>query len=338
MKKVHRIAALGIGVGLLLGLSACASTERAEGVKTLKMALEIAPNALTTQMAQKAADRIYEETDGMVVVEVYPSGQLGSQRDFIESLMLGTVEIGYVSASSVENFEPEFVLYDIPFTVFGPEHALTLWESDLSHEVQQRFLEEQGIRTLGMIDAGPRNIYTTEEIRTAKDFSKLTMRVADVAGLINLFDALDANPTVTAFNEIYTAMQTGVVNGFEIGLESVLSNNLQEVVDYCIETCHTYTIDCILMSERAYQRLTPEEQEIVTRAFEDACTEQRETFNRNLADYKKELAAADVETITFSDEEMEHLIEQAHPAILKSISGLFDESVVDEIRAMAPSA
>ena len=199
------------------------------------------------------------------------------------------------------------------------------------------FLDEQGIRTLGMIDAGPRNIYTTEEVRTADDFSKLTMRVADVAGLINLFDALNANPTVTAFNEIYTAMQTGVVNGFEIGLESVLSNNLQEVVNYCIETCHTYTIDCILMSERAYQRLTPEEQEIVTRAFEEACEEQRNTFNGNLAGYKEELADAGVETISFSDEEMEQLIEQAHPAILKSIEGLFDESVVEEIRAMDPN-
>lgn len=337
MRMLRQIALVGAGVLLLSGLTACKNVEASDNVKTLKMALEIAPNALTTQMAQKAADQIYEETNGSVVVEVYPSGQLGSQRDFIESMMLGTIEIGYVSASSVENFEPEFVLYDIPFTVFGPEHAMALWESDLSQEVQQRFLDEQGIRTLGMIDAGPRNIYTTEEVRTADDFSKLTMRVADVAGLINLFDALNANPTVTAFNEIYTAVQTGVVNGFEIGLESVLSNNLQEVVNYCIETCHTYTIDCILMSERAYQRLTPEEQEIVTCAFEEACEEQRNTFNGNLAGYKEELADAGVETISFSDEEMEQLIEQAHPAILKSIEGLFDESVVEEIRAMDPN-
>lgn len=248
--------------------------------------------------------------------------------------MLGTIEIGYVSASSVENFEPEFVLYDIPFTVFGPEHAEVLWDSEISQQVQQKFLEEQGIRTLGMIDCGPRNIYTTVEVRSAADFSKLTMRTADVAGLINLFNALDANPTVTAFNEIYTAMQTGVVNGFEIGLESVLSNNLQEVVDYCVETCHTYTIDCFLMSERAYQRLTPEEQEIVTRAFEEASTEQRKAFNENLAGYKERLASAGVETIQFSDEEMSKVIEMAQPAIEKSISGIFNTAIVEEIRAM----
>ncbi|WP_158579305.1 TRAP transporter substrate-binding protein [Pseudoflavonifractor sp. AF19-9AC] len=334
LKFVRSAAAAALSLVLVLGLSACADIDGNGDAKVLKMALEIAPNALTTQMAQQAADQIKEETNGSVVVEIYPSGQLGSQRDFIESMILGTIEIGYVSASSVENFEPEFVLYDIPFTVFGPEHAETLWNSDISLEVQQRFLEEQGIRTLGMIDCGPRNIYTTEEVHSSGDFSKLTMRVADVAGLINLFDALGANPTVTSFNEIYTAMQTGVVNGFEIGLESVLSNNLQEVVDYCVETCHTYTIDCFLMSEKAYQRLTPEEQEIVTRAFAQASADQRRMFNENLVGYKEELAAAGVETIQLSDEEMDKLNEMAQPAIEKSISGIFDPSIVDEIRAM----
>ena len=125
-----------------------------------------------------------------------------------------------------------------------------------------------------------------------------------------------------------------MVNGFEIGLESVLSNNLQEVVDYCVETCHTYTIDCFLMSERAYQRLTPEEQEIVTRAFEEASTEQRKAFNENLAGYKERLASAGVETIQFSDEEISKVIEMAQPAIEKSISGIFNTAIVEEIRAM----
>lgn len=334
MRIFRRTAVIVTSLLLTLGLTACGNAATNSNTKVLKLALEIAPNALTTEMAQKAADQIKEETNGSVTVEIYPSGQLGSQRDFIESMMLGTIEIGYVSASSVENFEPEFVLYDIPFTVFGPEHAEVLWDSEISQQVQQKFLEEQGIRTLGMIDCGPRNIYTTAEVRSAADFSKLTMRTADVAGLINLFNALDANPTVTAFNEIYTAMQTGVVNGFEIGLESVLSNNLQEVVDYCVETCHTYTIDCFLMSERAYQRLTPEEQEIVTRAFEEASTEQRKAFNENLAGYKERLASAGVETIQFSDEEMSKVIEMAQPAIEKSISGIFNTAIVEEIRAM----
>ncbi|GAA6395209.1 TRAP transporter substrate-binding protein [Clostridiales bacterium] len=334
MRIFRRTAVIVTSLLLTLGLTACGNAATNSNTKVLKLALEIAPNALTTEMAQKAADQIKEETNGSVTVEIYPSGQLGSQRDFIESMMLGTIEIGYVSASSVENFEPEFVLYDIPFTVFGPEHAEVLWDSEISQQVQQKFLEEQGIRTLGMIDCGPRNIYTTVEVRSAADFSKLTMRTADVAGLINLFNALDANPTVTAFNEIYTAMQTGVVNGFEIGLESVLSNNLQEVVDYCVETCHTYTIDCFLMSERAYQRLTPEEQEIVTRAFEEASTEQRKAFNENLAGYKERLASAGVETIQFSDEEISKVIEMAQPAIEKSISGIFNTAIVEEIRAM----
>lgn len=319
---------------LAASLTACSSSSASSDVKVLKMALEIAPTALTTEMAQQAADRIAEETNGSVIVEIYPSGQLGAQRDFIESMMLGTIEIGYVSASSMENFEPEFVLYDIPFTVFGPEHAEALWESGISKEVQQNFLEEQGIRTLGMIDCGPRNIYTTVELRQASDMSKLTMRVADVAGLINLFNALNANPTVTALTETYTAMQTGVVNGFEVGLETVLSYNLNEVVDYCVETSHTYTIDCILMSEKAFQRLTSEEQEIVLRAFEDACAEQRRLFNENLEGYKERLLDSGVEVIQLSDEEMAKVYEQAQPAIEKSVSGIFDLSIVEEIRAM----
>lgn len=182
MRIFRRTAVIVTSLLLTLGLTACGNAATNSNTKVLKLALEIAPNALTTEMAQKAADQIKEETNGSVTVEIYPSGQLGSQRDFIESMMLGTIEIGYVSASSVENFEPEFVLYDIPFTVFGPEHAEVLWDSEISQQVQQKFLEEQGIRTLGMIDCGPRNIYTTAEVRSAADFSKLTMRTADVAG------------------------------------------------------------------------------------------------------------------------------------------------------------
>lgn len=108
-RSFRRIAAAGLSLLLTLSLTACGTTGEND-TKILKLALEIAPNALTTEMAQKAADRIKDETNGSVVVEIYPSGQLGSQRDFVESMMLGTIEMGYVSASSVENFEPEFVL------------------------------------------------------------------------------------------------------------------------------------------------------------------------------------------------------------------------------------
>ena len=139
MRIFRRTAVIVTSLLLTLGLTACGNAATNSNTKVLKLALEIAPNALTTEMAQKAADQIKEETNGSVTVEIYPSGQLGSQRDFIESMMLGTIEIGYVSASSVENFEPEFVLYDIPFTVFGPEHAEVLWDSEISQQVQKSF-------------------------------------------------------------------------------------------------------------------------------------------------------------------------------------------------------
>lgn len=102
MRIFRRTAVIVTSLLLTLGLTACGNAATNSNTKVLKLALEIAPNALTTEMAQKAADQIKEETNGSVTVEIYPSGQLGSQRDFIESMMLGTIEIGYVSASSVE--------------------------------------------------------------------------------------------------------------------------------------------------------------------------------------------------------------------------------------------
>ena len=225
----------------LAGLTGCAGRENK--TKILRFGLEVAPDNGSAKIAEEIADDVYKRTNGSVKIEVYPSGQLGTQRDYIESAMLGIIDIGYTSLAGLENFEPGFVLYDIPFTISSSQQAQKLWDSKYSKDIQKKLLDEKGIRMLCWLDMGPRNVYTTKEIRTAEDFSKLTMRLADVKGLIDLFDALDASPQVLAFSDIYTGMQTGVVNGFEIGLESTLSNNLQEVAKYCIETSHSYTLD-----------------------------------------------------------------------------------------------
>lgn len=317
----------------LMGLTGCAGKEKKTTI--LRFGLEVAPDNGSAKIAEEIADDIYKRTNGSVKIEVYPSGQLGTQRDYIESAMLGIIDIGYTSLAGLENFEPKFVLYDIPFTIFSSEQAQKLWNSQQSQDVQKKLLEEKGIRMLCWLDMGPRNVYTTKEIRTAEDFTKLTMRLADVKGLIDLFDALNASPQVLAFSDIYTGMQTGVVNGFEIGLESTLSNNLQEVAKYCIETSHSYTLDGFFMSEKSFQKLTNEEQKIVLDAFEKGGQKQIEIFQNNLPKFKRQLAEAGVETITLPEEEMKKLFDKAEPAIKKSIHGIYDESIVEEIRNMA---
>lgn len=317
----------------LAGLTGCAGRENK--TKILRFGLEVAPDNGSAKIAEEIADDVYKRTNGSVKIEVYPSGQLGTQRDYIESAMLGIIDIGYTSLAGLENFEPGFVLYDIPFTISSSQQAQKLWDSKYSKDIQKKLLDEKGIRMLCWLDMGPRNVYTTKEIRTAEDFSKLTMRLADVKGLIDLFDALDASPQVLAFSDIYTGMQTGVVNGFEIGLESTLINNLQEVAKYCIETSHSYTLDGFFMSEKSFQQLTDEEQEIVLDAFDKGGQKQIETFQNNLPKFKQQLANAGVETITLSSEEMNKLFEKAEPAIKKSIDGIYDEFIVEEIRNMA---
>ena len=317
----------------LAGLTGCAGRENK--TKILRFGLEVAPDNGSAKIAEEIADDVCKRRNGSVKIEVYPSGQLGTQRDYIESAMLGIIDIGYTSLAGLENFEPGFVLYDIPFTISSSQQAQKLWDSKYSKDIQKKLLDEKGIRMLCWLDMGPRNVYTTKEIRTAEDFSKLTMRLADVKGLIDLFDALDASPQVLAFSDIYTGMQTGVVNGFEIGLESTLSNNLQEVAKYCIETSHSYTLDGFFMSEKSFQQLTDEEQEIVLDAFDKGGQKQIETFQNNLPKFKQQLANAGVETITLSSEEMNKLFEKAEPAIKKSIDGIYDEFIVEEIRNMA---
>ncbi len=317
----------------LAGLTGCAGRENK--TKILRFGLEVAPDNGSAKIAEEIADDVYKRTNGSVKIEVYPSGQLGTQRDYIESAILGIIDIGYTSLAGLENFEPGFVLYDIPFTISSSQQAQKLWDSKYSKDIQKKLLDEKGIRMLCWLDMGPRNVYTTKEIRTAEDFSKLTMRLADVKGLIDLFDALDASPQVLAFSDIYTGMQTGVVNGFEIGLESTLSNNLQEVAKYCIETSHSYTLDGFFMSEKSFQQLTDEEQEIVLDAFDKGGQKQIETFQNSLPKFKQQLANAGVETITLSSEEMNKLFEKAEPAIKKSIDGIYDEFIVEEIRNMA---
>lgn len=333
--KLRRIISLALTLALVLALTGCGSGEKKTTV--LRFGLEVAPDTVTCKAAERIAAEVYERTNGSVTIEVYPSGQLGTQRDYIESAMLGIIDIGYTSIAGLESFEPEFILYDIPFTVFSSEHAQALWDSEQSQAVQQELLEEKGLRTMCWLDMGPRNVYTTQEVRTAADFSKLTMRLADVKGLINLFDALHASPQVLAFSDIYTGMQTGVVNGFEIGLASVLASKLEEVVDYCVETSHTYTIDCFFMSEASFQnKLTEEEREIVLDAFKNGGQWQIDTFQENLPVYKQQLADAGVETIVLPEEEMQKLFTMAEPAIEKSIAGIYDISIVDQIRDMAP--
>lgn len=243
------------------------------------------------------ADRLQELSAGTMEIELYPSGQLGSEREMIELLQIGSLAMTKVSASPLEGFVSTMKIFNVPYLFRDQAHFYKVLDSEIGREILAS-LEPAQLLGLGYYDAGSRSFYTTKKpVESPADLANLKIRVQESQAAMSMIRALGGNPTPIAWGELYTALQQGVVEGAENNPPSFYLSRHYEVSPYYILDEHTAVPDVIVISRYVWQRLTAEQQGWLQQAIDESVAFQRIQWAIDTAHALQEVKAAGVTVI-----------------------------------------
>ncbi|MFW6368358.1 MAG: TRAP transporter substrate-binding protein [Spirochaetota bacterium] len=266
----------------------------------------------TTQGNYRFAELVEERTDGRIQIEVFPSAQLGEESDVIEQVQFGGIDITRVSISPLAAFVPELDAFQMPFLYESTEHMFDVLLGEIGEEMFEK-LEPEGFIGLSWYDAGSRNFYTTDPVESVEDFDGLQIRVQESPLMMDLVSLLGAEPTPMPFGEVYSGLQTGVIDGAENNWSSYLTTSHYEVAEYFLENAHTMVPEITVMSADVFNELSEEDQEIIKEAAWDSIDYQREVWEETEAEAEEEIREAGNTITTPSDEMMEEMRERMQP-------------------------
>lgn len=241
----------------------------------------------TSHAVHKALVYFKEElktlSDGKLQLEIYPSGQLGAERDLIELLQIGSLSMAKVSVGPLESFVPEMQVFSLPYVFDNDEHFWRVINSDLGEQLLLSPLNVE-LRGLAFFDAGSRSFYTCPEpISNPDDLAGMKIRVMKSQSAVELMGELGASATPISFGELYTALQQGIVDGAENSPITYYKARHYEI-------CKNFTLDehntipgIVMFSEKVWQTLSAQQQQWISLAI------------GKTVEYQKQLWASDTE-------------------------------------------
>lgn len=244
-------------------------------------------------MAEKVADK----SDGKIEITVYPSQQLGTERECLELLQIGSLAMTKVSASVLEGFAPDFKVFSLPYIFRNEEHKFNFYESDLGLQLLQS-PEKFWLRGLCYYDAGSRSFYTIDTpIQTPADLEGLKIRVQESPTSVKLVNSLGGSATPISWGELYTALQQGVVDGAENNPPSFYLSRHYEVCKYYSLNEHTTVPDVLMISTVIWDDLTKQQQNWIQEAALESYNYQKKLWQKATEEALTKVQEAGVEVV-----------------------------------------
>jgi tripartite ATP-independent transporter DctP family solute receptor len=245
-------------------------------------------------------ERLEEYSDGRMRIAIYSGGQLGSERETLELLQIGSLAMTKVSASPLEGFVPVLKLFSIPYIFSDRDHHLRVLDSEIGSELLDA-LHVARLKGLGYYDAGSRSFYTNKgSVNSPADLEGLKIRVMKSQTSVRMVAELGGSPTPISLGEIYTALQQGVVDGAENNPPTFHRMRHYEAAPFFSLDEHTFVPDVLLMSKRVWDELSAEEQGWLMRAVDESVAYQRELWQAETEQSIEAVKAAGV-TVTRPD-------------------------------------
>ena len=257
---------------------------------------------LSATMGQRFKQAIESQSDGSVEVRLYPASQIGNERENIESVQLGSLEMSIVDPGYLSNLLPEMAVMELPFMFANYDHVETVCDGQVNQIFNRDLIESQGLRILGWGHGGFRSVVCNRPIRSLAEFRGLKLRVPEIPQYVAAFQAIGAVPTPIAFGEIYMALKTRVVDGMENPPEALYTARMYEVTKYIIHTEHINNVAGLIISEDFYQKLPPDIRELIQHVANEVIAWQRGEAKRLNAEYFQKLQDEGMQLISIDTE------------------------------------
>lgn len=252
---------------LLSGCGTTGASTSGEATNENPMILTLAHNMSETHTVhialQEFADTVWANSDQRIQIKIYPNGQLGSETEVLEQLMAGVVAMTKVSAPGLATYNEAYHTFGLPYIFDDNEDFYNVMGSD---SMQDFFLStsDDGFVSLTYYTSGARSFYTVDTpIRTPQDLVGLKIRVQDMKSQTDMIKALGGTPVAMSYGDVYTSLQTGIIDGTENNETAITTGKHGEICKYYSVDQHAMIPDVLVMNDSVWAKLTPEDQQIL---------------------------------------------------------------------------
>ncbi len=290
------------------------------------------PDGYPTVEAVKAMGKMVEErTAGRVCIEIFSSGQLGEEKDTIEQTQFGVIDMNRVSLGPFNNIIPETQIPSLPYIFRSTEHMHHVMDGPVGQEILDAFSAHDLIG-LAFYDGGSRSFYNSQHpIASVADLAGMKFRVMQSDMFVDMVAALGANATPMPYGEVYSSIQTGVIDGAENNWPSYDTSGHFEVAKYYTLDQHLIVPEVLVISKLSWEKLSAEDQAVVRQAARDSVPVMRELWDAQEKVSQDKLLAAGVEVIT--DIDKTPFIEAMVPVYKKYVTTPALQDMVARIQA-----
>ena len=326
-------------IALAVSLSVGGLSNTANATINMKVGLGVPESHFEVRGMRLFEKYVEEKTGGEIQVDLYPSTQLGSDKEVLESIKVGIAQMNLPGPAVLGDFVKDATILSLPYLFDSQEIADKVVDGPWGQALSKK-LEKAGFVGLGYGDFGYRNVTNNvRPITKLEDFDGLKLRVMQNPSHIAVFRALGANPTAMALPEVFSACQQGVIDGQENPLKNISSNKFHEVQKYLTLSQHAYEWVLFVVGKRWFDKLTPEQQQIIQKGCDIAKDYMRKAVQQDDAEALEEIKAAGVQVTELSPEEAKHIKDTAWKVVEeegnKVNKEFFDEllTAIDDAKA-----
>ncbi len=255
----------------------------------------------TVIAVKQMGSQLSEQTKGRLGIKVYPSGSLGTEKDNVEQLKIGGLDMMRIHISALNSVVPETVAAALPFVFRSTEHMRKALDGPIGDEILAS-MEAQGLVGLAFYDSGARSFYTAKKpIKSVADMKGLKLRVPQSDLFVAMIESLGANPTPMPYGEVYTALKTGIVDGAENNWPSFESSRHFEAAKYYNLSEHSLAPEVLVFSKKNWDTLPKEDQAMIRKAAKDSVQQMRKLWDERESNARKTVEATGVQVVTISN-------------------------------------
>lgn len=257
----------------------------------------------TVEAVKFMGKQLAAASGGKLGVKVFPNGALGSEKDTIEQLKIGALDMMRINASPLNNFVPETIALCLPFVFRDTQHMRTVLDGPIGDEILAA-MEPAGLVGLAYYDSGARSIYTVKApVKSLADLKGLKIRVQQSDLWVGMIQSLGANPTPMPYGEVYTALKTGLVDAAENNWPSYESSRHFEAAKYYNVTEHSLAPEVLVMSKKVWDTLSKDDQAMIRKAAKESVPVMRKLWDEREQASRKTVEAAGVQVVTIANKQ-----------------------------------